>query len=293
MTRNISFLRYIRAHSTRSSLVSTIKRFSTQSPIWRLRTPYPHKAHLTPHIKLLSESGDSASSHFKKNQDADNGNGFVYRLCQNWGVWGWGGVPFSPFSYSSDTIYTKDKTSWGTSIGMCIDLTVKAYQTVSHLSWQEAVLQGTPTLTQDFPEGPCYSMRDAVWFINCVSIFYTSCLSVHSSHWPHSAPCSVPTSQGSEMRTQRLAVEVRLERCVRQKYIQFWGLHLGVWSHPADLRSPIWWFMKPEGSTKSRMAFCKLGRNHNYHKLHHHGLEPCVSGSLLTAGNDILHLHVV
>lgn len=38
----------------------------------------------------------------------------------------------------------------------------------------------------------------------------------------------------------------------------------------------------PEGSTESRMAFCKLGRNLNYQKLQHHGLEPCVSGSLLT-----------
>lgn len=168
---------------------------------------------------------------------------------------------------------------------MCIDLTVNSLS-----DWEPSFLAGgcpsrglqaVPTLTQDFLEGPCYSMRDTVWFINCVSIFYTSCFSYVLPIGPHSAPCSVPMLQGSEMRTQRLAVEVRLEGVSgRNDTVSRPSLRGMVPSCRSG--EPQLMIYGPEGSTDSRMAFCKLGRNLNYQKLQHHGLEPCVSGSLLT-----------
>lgn len=63
------------------------------------------------HIKLLPESGGSATSHvYQKNQETEKRNGFCLVFNRTGEVWG-GEMFLSPhFSYSNVTVYKKEET---------------------------------------------------------------------------------------------------------------------------------------------------------------------------------------
>lgn len=92
--------------------------------------------------------------------------------------------------------------------------------------------------------------------------FHLLHLLLFSEFFPLAPSCSLvsPYVTGSEMRTQGLAVEMRLERCVRLiKMVSQPSIRSVVL--PCRPRKPQLMTYRPEGTTKSWMVFCKSERN--------------------------------